>query len=101
MSQDIIDEGAALAARQTEELRRLRGAFDAQQADLAAMAAELERLGLPVRTPPTMDQISAAVPADASAQVRKAVADAERALEDIPAGKSTKTKAPRMMRNTI
>ncbi len=99
MSSDIVDDGAALAVRQTEELGKLRGLLEAQKTDLASMASELERLGLPVRTPPSMEQLDAALPSELAARIREAAVDADRVLEDITVRPAP--KAARMMRDTV
>ena len=82
-------------------LEQLRALLSGQSAEMRAMMAEAEQLGVPMHVQPDMNTIQASVPAEVFEQVQKAVAQVREIDEELSPAPATGTKLPRKMRNRI
>ena len=84
-------------------LQQLRALLSGQSAEVRAMIAEAEQLGVPVHIQPDMEAIRASVPAEVFEQIQRTAAQAREVDEELsvrPAS-AAGAKLPRKMRNRV
>ena len=82
-------------------LEQLRSLLAGQSAELRAMIAEAEQVGLPTHMQPDMKTIQASVAPDAFEQVQNIVVQVRGIDEELSARSATAGKLPHKVRNRI